>query len=86
MILEMLDAIVQRDWDRAQHAFTEIMQERVNTRLSSELHLVFENTMPTVEVQRVFDEIGDVGETELLCGVRDLKVNTKGEVVGFRGL
>lgn len=42
-----------------------------------------ESIMPTAEVQRVYDETGDIGETELLCGIRKLKVNDAGEVVSF---
>lgn len=44
---------------------------------------VSESWMPTKDVQRVFDNIGDIGETELLCGVRRLKVNDQGQVVSF---
>lgn len=45
--------------------------------------LLHESVMPTSEVQRVYNEVGDVGETELLCGVRSLKVNQNGSVVSF---
>ena len=44
---------------------------------------VREEHMPTVEVQRVFDETGDVAETELLCGIKNLKVDMQGDVVSF---
>jgi hypothetical protein len=42
-----------------------------------------EDTVSAFEVQRVFDEIGDVGETELLCGVSGLRVNENGSVISF---
>jgi hypothetical protein len=42
-----------------------------------------EATIPAFEVQRVFDEIGDVEETELLCGVTGLRVNENGSVVSY---
>jgi hypothetical protein len=42
-----------------------------------------EEALPHHEVQRVFDETGSVGETELLCGISDLKVTGSGEVVSF---
>lgn len=35
------------------------------------------------EVQRVLDEVGDVGETELLCGIRNLHVNPSGQVISY---
>ena len=42
-----------------------------------------EEHMPVAEVQRVFDEIHDVNETEILCGVSSLRVSPRGEVVSF---
>lgn len=39
--------------------------------------------MPTRTVQRVFDENGSVSETEILCGIRNLKVNGHGNVVSY---
>jgi len=36
-----------------------------------------------IEVQRVYDEHRDASETELICGIQDLKINEQGEVVSF---
>ena len=44
---------------------------------------VNEDTVSQHEVQRVYDEIGDVGETELLCGISDLHVNGHGQVISY---
>lgn len=45
-----------------------------------------EEVFPSSVIQRVFDDIGDVSETELLCGIRDLKVNNQGEVIAYKSL
>jgi hypothetical protein len=42
-----------------------------------------EQALPKSEIQRVFDEIGDVGETKLLCGLTHLQVNN-GSVEDYR--
>jgi len=87
MLSRLLEAISQRNWQEASSVFGRIMQDKVNARLSAETRTIFEQAaMPASEVQRVFDEIGDIAETEILCGVRDLKVSTNGEVIGFRSL
>jgi hypothetical protein len=39
--------------------------------------------MPKTEVQRVYDEVGDQYETEVLCGVSRLHVDTHGRVTNF---
>jgi DNA-directed RNA polymerase subunit RPC12/RpoP len=45
--------------------------------------LVKEDTVSQHEVQRIYDEIGDVGETELLCGISGLRVNPQGQVISY---
>jgi len=45
-------------------------------------HLKESLDMPVKTVQRVFDENGDVGETEILCGIRGLKVKD-GNVLAY---
>lgn len=35
------------------------------------------------EVQRIYNEIGDIGETELLCGISKLTVNPQGQVISY---
>ena len=42
-----------------------------------------EATVSHHEVQRIYDEIGDVGETELLCGISNLRVNGNGQVISY---
>jgi hypothetical protein len=42
-----------------------------------------EEIRPTSEVQRVYDETGDVKETELLCGIASLRINGNGQVISF---
>lgn len=44
-----------------------------------------EDSLPHHDIQRVFDETGDIGETEILCGVSNLKINRQGQVVSFIG-
>jgi hypothetical protein len=44
---------------------------------------VNEATVSHHEVQRIYDEIGDVGETELLCGISNLRVNGNGQVISY---
>lgn len=56
---------------------------KVNQSKAYESVNIHETKMPTSEVQRVFDETGDVGETELLCGISNLVVNNTGDVVSF---
>jgi hypothetical protein len=48
--------------------------------------MLSEDTLPSRDVQRVFDDIGDVHETEILCGVRDLKINERGQVIAYKSL
>lgn len=40
--------------------------------------------LPASEIQRVFDEVGDITEVELLCNVRNLRVNQAGQVIGYQ--
>lgn len=42
-----------------------------------------ESVMSAHEVQRVYDEVGDVGEVELLCGITGLRVNENGQVITY---
>ena len=42
-----------------------------------------EETVAQYEVQRIYDEIGDIGETELLCGITNLRVNPQGQVISY---
>ena len=44
---------------------------------------VNEATVSQHEVQRIYDEIGDLGETELLCGISDLRINQQGQVISY---
>jgi hypothetical protein len=46
-------------------------------------NVVKEEAIAQYEVQRVYNEVGDIGETELLCGVRDLRVNPQGQVISY---
>ena len=42
-----------------------------------------EEAISQYEVQRVYDEVGDIGETEILCGVRGLRVTPQGQVISY---
>lgn len=44
---------------------------------------VNEDAVSQHEVQRIYDEIGDIGETELLCGISSLRVNPQGQVISY---
>ena len=45
--------------------------------------IIVGDDMPAAEVQRVYNEIGDVSDTEILCGIRKLKVNERGQVLSY---
>lgn len=42
-----------------------------------------ESHMPITEVQRVYDETGDIAETEILCGIKNLMISQSGQVVAY---
>jgi hypothetical protein len=85
--LDFIQAVKQKNWTNAHDVFSHLMQERVNARLTGEITTIFEHAaLPAEEIQRVYDDTHDVTETELLCGVRGLKVNSQGQVVGYRSL
>lgn len=44
---------------------------------------VTEEIVSQHEVQRIYDEVGDIGETELLCGISSLRVNPHGQVISY---
>lgn len=58
-------------------------KEIVDVETLSHQEYVSEGHMPTNDVQRVYDEVRDVSETEILCGVRNLRVNSTGDVVSY---
>jgi hypothetical protein len=48
--------------------------------------MLLEDTLPSRDVQRVYDETHDVQETEILCGVREVRVNASGAVIAYKSL
>lgn len=54
--------------------------DRIEAKLPKDMHEAF---MPVSEVQRVYDETGNPSETELLCGIKQLKIDGSGNVVSF---
>jgi hypothetical protein len=44
---------------------------------------VNEDSVSQHEVQRIYNEVGDIGETELLCGISSLRVNPQGQVISY---
>ena len=47
------------------------------------IDVIKEDAVSQHEVQRIYDEIGDIGETELLCGISSLRVNPQGQVISY---
>lgn len=45
--------------------------------------IIHGSDMPVKEVQRVFDEHGDPRETEVLCGIKRLRVSASGDVLSY---
>lgn len=45
--------------------------------------VILGDDMPSAEVQRVYSDVRDVAETELLCGIKRLRVNQQGTVVAY---
>lgn len=46
-------------------------------------NVIKEESLPITDVQRIFDETGNIAETEELCNITKLIVNTAGEVVSY---
>jgi len=90
--LDILVALRQKDYHTANQGFARVMQEKLADRLAVEkrnvtqqalTEVIAEATMSAHEVQRVYNEIGDVGEVELLCGISGLRVNENGQVITY---
>ena len=87
--LTILQNVKTRDWHGANEAFAQVMQQKVSERLTQERRDIAnlkEHVLPSSEIQRVFDQTRDVHETQVLCGVRDVKVNAKGQVISYKSL
>jgi hypothetical protein len=86
---QLIQNIKTKDWHSANENFAAAMQDKVSQRLQTERKQIAnlkESTLPSSEIQRVYDETRDVTETQTLCGVRDLQVNGKGEVIAYKSL
>jgi catabolite regulation protein CreA len=83
--VDILSAVKARDWQAANQAFAQTMQQKLADALAAQRKQVFKEDLgfDTSTVQRVYDENQDVMETELLCNVTNLKVNASGQVVSF---
>jgi hypothetical protein len=88
-VRDILTALRKQDFHAANEGFASVMSVKLAERLAEEKtalankSVTEDRDMPVYEVQRVFDEIGDVDETELLCGVSQLSVNESGAVVSY---
>ncbi len=85
-VTDILTAIRQKDWHTANQAFAAAMQQKIADRLATERKTVFNEShvpMPQAEVQRVYDEVGDIVETETLCNISNLHVNQNGQVISY---
>lgn len=58
-------------------------RKREDSAKDSEDDDVNEETISQHEVQRIYNEVGDIGETELLCGISGLRVNPQGQVISY---
>jgi hypothetical protein len=91
-VQQFIQNVAKKEFATASEQFSRIMQSKIATRLAQERQNIggtlvkealHESQMPTSEVQRVYDTTHNIEETEILCGVRSLKVNDKGQVVSF---
>ena len=89
---DILTALRQKDYHTANQGFARVMQEKLADRLAVEkrdvtqqalTEVITEATMSAHEVQRVYNEIGDVKEVELICGISGLRVNENGQVITY---
>jgi hypothetical protein len=65
--------------------FTEETKDNPLKQRRTDESVIYGNEMPHSEVQRIYDEIGDALETESLCGIRNLQINDRNEVISFIG-
>ena len=85
----IITSIKNRDWHTANESFGQLMRDKVGDRLNQERQTAYspqplkEESISADEIQRVFDETKDARETETLCGVSNIKVNEKGQVISY---
>lgn len=91
-IQSIITALKSRDWHSANENFGQVMQQKVGERLTQERQIAYNGTVlkeeaiAANEIQRIFDETRDARETEALCGVTNLKVNEKGQVISYQSV
>ena len=88
----IVDSLAERKLDYARDLVNQIMEQKIANQLVTESQRIaegvlredtVEESMSTKEVQRIYDDIGDVRETEVMCGIRNLRVDTQGNVISF---
>lgn len=87
---DILSALRDKDYHTANEAFSRVMLTKLALGLAQERKSVCKDMfaeakdeLPAEEIQRVYDETGNATETELLCGVKQLRVNGSGQVVAY---
>jgi len=94
LLSSFVQNVASKNFQAASEVFAQVMQAKIGARLADERKtmgtavltteaVISEGHLPVKEVQRVFDQNKDIAETELLCGVSELKVNEYGQVVSY---
>lgn len=86
----ILTALRTKDYHGANESFAQTMQQKLADALAAERKHIFTEqiglkpeVVPAADIQRVWDENGDLEETEILCNINGLKTNCNGEVTSF---
>lgn len=93
LLSSFVQNVASKNFQAASEVFAQVMQAKIGARLADERKsigaslvkesVIVESHMTVREVQRIYDKQKDIAETELLCGVTDLKINEYGQVVSF---